>query len=169
MRRAHLLILFAWLLHGVSWFLPVIKENKYSASLPGYAAFLWATCAFHPCETPSGGYLVFDRWCGAVLASASVVTTLLFIFGSPVVALRRSRTCLFASACVAAIAFVVNSHWCVFPRCARLESGGSMQSVLGIGYFLWWLSFAVMATGFFDFARSTPRKSIRTQQAAATL
>ena len=162
MRRAHVLILVAWLLHGISWFLPVItsvKGGDISPGIPGYTAFsIAASCALRSCEDS-----VFDSRHGAVLAAASVVTTLLFVFGSPIAIWRRSRSYLLVSGWIAAIAFVVNGHWCVLPK------GDSLWSDLGIGYFVWWSSFAVIAAGFFDLARITLGKSIRSQQTAATL
>jgi hypothetical protein len=42
-------------------------------------------------------------------------------------------------------AFVFNAHWCVF--------GELDWSELRIGYFLWLLSFAILASGLFDLAR----------------
>ena len=44
-------------------------------------------------------------------------------------------------------AFVVNTHWYVLY-------GGSAREDLRIGYFLWWLSFLLMALGLFDLSRS---------------
>jgi hypothetical protein len=80
----------------------------------------------------------------AVLATVSAASTLLFIFGSPLIVLRGSRSLWRASAWVAATAFVVNAHWYVLY--------GPDRSDLRIGYFLWWLSFAVPAVGLFDLA-----------------
>ena len=88
----------------------------------------------------------FDTWYYAVLATVSSVTTLLFIFGSPWAVLRGSLSLWRATAWAAATAFVVNAHWYVLY--------GSDRSDLRIGYFLWWLSFVLLALGLFDLAGS---------------
>ena len=110
--------------------------------MPGWAAFLYASCAVRWCAGVS-----FDTWYDAALSAISVVTTLLFIFGSPWVILRGSQSLRRAFAWVAATAFVINAHWYI--------SFWSTKSDLGIGYYLWWLSFAVLATGLFDPEKQT--------------
>jgi hypothetical protein len=138
LRRPHLLISGAWLLHAAAWFLPVVKDSvRLPEGLPGWQAFRLASCAVWPCDGVS-----FDTWYGVVLSTVSAVTTLLFIFGSPWVVARGSRPLWLASAAAAAIAFIANAHWFVL-----LESS---RSDLRIGYFLWWLSFALLAVGLFD-------------------
>lgn len=52
----------------------------------------------------------------------------------PSVVIRASRPIRSVSAWIAALAFIVNSHWCVLPK------SDSLWSDLGIGYFFWWLS-----------------------------
>ena len=141
MRRPHLLISGAWLLHAAAWFLPAVRGiqgGEIDTTVPGWAAFLIASCAVRPCDSS------FDTWYGAVLAAVSVVTTVLFIFGSPWVVWRGSRSLRRASAWVTAAAFVTNAHWYVL--------WGPTRSDLGVGYYLWWLSFAVLAIGLFDLA-----------------
>ena len=59
-----------------------------------------------------------------MLFTISTLTTLLFIPGS----------------------FVVNAHWYVLY-------GGSARQDLRIGFFLWWLSFLLVALGLFDLSR----------------
>jgi hypothetical protein len=81
-----------------------------------------------------------------ILTILSVVTTLFFIVGSPWVVSRGTRSQRRASAWAAATAFLVNSHWYV-----RLTHDGWVSD-LGIGYFLWWCSFILLAIGLFDLA-----------------
>jgi len=142
MKRPHLLISCAWLLHAAAWLLPVVKGGaKLPERLPGWEAFRYASSAVWPIEGEN-----FDTWYYAVLATVSSVTTLLFIFGSPWAVLRGSLSLWRATAWAAATAFVVNAHWYVLY--------GSDRSDLRIGYFLWWLSFVLLALGLFDLAGS---------------
>jgi hypothetical protein len=141
MRRPHFLILGAWLLHVTAWFLPVVKGvwGGQIDPLPGFVAFVAATNAFWDRS--------FFEWYGPVLATASVATTVFFIVGSPWVMLCGSHSLRRASAWAAAMAFVVNAHWYVLLR------PDGWVSDLGIGYFLWWWSFLLLAIGLFDLAR----------------
>ena len=85
----------------------------------------------------------FTSWYGEVIAALSVVGTVLFIFGSPWVALRGSRRSLRASACAALAAFIVNAqYYLLFDD----------HDDLRIGYFVWCLSFGVLAVGLFVLA-----------------
>ena len=140
MRRAHLLILVAWLLHAAAWFLPIVKDMpRFPSTLPGWEAFRTASGAVWPYEGvhfTSGFY--------AVLATVSAVATALFIFGSPWVVLRGSHSLRRASAWAAATAGIVNAHWYVLF--------GRDRSDLRIGYFIWWFSFLLLAIGLFDLA-----------------
>lgn len=147
MRRPHLLISGAWLLQLTAWFLPVVKGGvSLPGGLPGWQAFRVAFCAVWPYES-----FHFDAWYFAVLATVSAVTTLFFIFGSPWVALRGSRSLQRGCAWVATTVFIVNTHWYVLF--------GSDRSDLRMGYFLWWLSFIVLAIGLFGPARNIPDES----------
>jgi hypothetical protein len=82
----------------------------------------------------------------AVLAALSAFTTVFFVVVSPWAVLRGPRSLRRISAWVAAAAFLFNAHWYI-----RLTPNGWISG-LGIGYFLWWLSFAVLAMGSFDLA-----------------
>jgi hypothetical protein len=82
----------------------------------------------------------------AVLFTISAVTTLLFIPGSVCAMWSGSGALRQASAWVAISAFVVNAHWYVLH-------GDSAREDLRIGYFLWWLSFLLVALGLFDLSR----------------
>jgi hypothetical protein len=92
----------------------------------------------------------FDLWYD-VLAILSVLTTLFFVAASSWVVLRGSRSLRRACSWVAATAFLFNAHWYVD---IRLSPNG-LISDLGIGYFLWWLSFVLLAIGLFDLARGS--------------
>jgi hypothetical protein len=140
MRRPQFLILAAWLLNGAAWFLPVVTSVGGGAISPitGVWAFLIAAGTAWP---DSAGY---DH--GALLAALSAFTTVFFIVASPWAVLRGTRSLRRISAWVAATAFLFNTHWYI-----RLTPNGWISG-LGIGYFLWWLSFAVLAIGLFDLA-----------------
>jgi hypothetical protein len=153
MRRAHLLILVAWLLHAAAWFLPVVKDMAtFPSRLPGWEAFRVASGTVWPYEGVHFASAFF-----AVLATLSAVATVLFIFGSPWVVLRGSHSLRLAFAWAAATAFIVNAHWCVLF--------GSDRSDLRIGYFLWWFSFLLLAIGLFDLA-GRHRAEFKESQAA---
>jgi hypothetical protein len=139
MRRAHLLILLAWLLQTASWILPAVKGflgSRIDHGIPGWAVFLSETCALRPCGVASA-----DPWYGTAISGAGVVTTVLFLLGSPWIVWRASRKLRRGAALVAAGAFVVNSQWYVFYVPVRSD--------LGVGYFLWCGSFALLAIGLF--------------------
>jgi hypothetical protein len=157
MRRPHLLISVAWLLDGAAWFLPAVTGvggGKIGPPITGVGAFVMAASAVWPSQFLLGtGY-------EAVLAILSVLTTLFFIVGSPWVVLRGTRSLRRVSAWLAAAAFLFNAHWYI-----RLRPDGWISD-LGIGYFLWWLSFAVLAIGLFDLAgQSSPAESAQRQAA----
>ena len=150
MRRPHLLILVAWLLNGAAWFLPVVTGvggGKIGPPITGVGAFLMAASAVWPSQFLGTGY-------EAVLSTLSVLTTLFFLVGSPWAVLRGTRSLRRVSARVAAAAFVFNAHWYI-----RLRSDGWISN-LGVGYFLWWLSFAVLALGP-QISASSSRSSLR--------
>jgi hypothetical protein len=157
MKRPHLLLSGAWLLHAAAWFLPVVKNGvQLPKGLPGWEALLMSSCAVLRCEDIS-----FNTWYGAVLSTLSAVTTLLFVLGSPWVILRGSHSLRRASAWVAATSFIVNAHWYFLS--------GFDRSDLRIGYFLWWLSFMFLAIGLFDFTRPhRVDESKESQSASAT-
>jgi hypothetical protein len=140
MRRPHLLISAAWTLHAIAWFVPVIKDGVVLPhGIPGLEAFWVAASPIF------NGGADYDTWYDAFLAATSAITTVLFVAGSPWVMWRRLRVIGRSLAWVAAVAFVVNAHWYI--------SFGSNRSDLRLGYFLWWLSFGLLAIGLFDLAR----------------
>jgi hypothetical protein len=136
MRKSNLFILAAWALHVTSWFLPAAKAPDFSVIVPGWKAFRLAACGVLPCEG-----IEFQGMIYAVLATISVITTLFFILYSPWVVLRGTRTVQKSSAWFAGAAFVFNAHWIVIFR--------AQGALLMIGFFLWWLSFLLLAIGLF--------------------
>ena len=142
MKKANLLILAAWIVHVASWFLPALKADAENFRPPvvGWKAFRLAACALWPC-----GDVQFQTVHHAVLATASVATTLFFVLCSPWVVLRGSRSFRWWSAWVAAVAFIFNLHWIIIF--------GPQRTQLAIGYFLWSLSFLLLAVGLFVSSR----------------
>src|SRR5262249_2376952 len=136
MRKPNLLILTAWALHVTSWFLPVLKIEDYHGVVPGWKAFRLAACAVWPCKS-----VQFETLHHAVLATISVTTTLLFLLCSSLVVLRGSRAIQKSGAWAAAAAFAFNTHWIIIF--------GEKRSELTIGFFIWWLSFLLLAIGLF--------------------
>jgi hypothetical protein len=156
MRRPHLLISVAWLLNGSAWFLPVVTGvggGKIGPPVTGAEAFGMAASAVWPSQFLGTGY-------EAVLSTLSVLTTLFLIVGSPWVVLRGTRSLRRGSAWVAAAAFLFNTHWYI-----RLRPDGWISN-LGVGYFLWWLSFAILAIGLFDLAGRNNAAESRQRQPA---
>ena len=142
MRRQLLLIWATWLVYVAAWFLPVVREGvTLPDGLPGWQAFRVAASAVWPLPD-----VTIDKWYKAALFTVSAITTLLFFPGSVWAVSRGSRSLRRASAWVATSAFVVNAHWYVLY-------GGSARLDLRIGYFLWWLSFLLVALGLFDLSR----------------
>ena len=140
-RKPYLLISGAWLVHAVAWFLPVIKDGvTFPHGLPGWQAFRVAASPVWPIED-----IHFEAWYYALLSATSAVTTLLFIFGSVWVVLHGSRALRRASAWTATFAFIFNAYWYVLF--------GSDRKDFRIGYFLWWLSFLLVAQGLFALSR----------------
>ena len=143
MRRAHFLISGAWLLQGAAWFLPVVTGVYGGETNPisGLQAFLVASSAVWP------WHHFYDKWYDFVLAALSVLTTLLFVIGTPWVVFRGTHQIRRVFAWLAAAGFFLNAHWYI-----RLRPNGYV-SALGIGYFLWWWSFSLLAIGLFDLTR----------------
>ena len=93
--------------HNEAWFLPVVKGvggGKFGPPSAGVEAFVMAASTVWPSQFLGTGY-------EAVLATLSVLTTLLFIVGSPWAVLRGTRSLRRLSASGAAAAFLFNAHW----------------------------------------------------------
>ena len=139
MARSNLLIALAWLLNCSAWFLPVVtgleRGDKSGPTVVGFEAFLYALKMLMP-----SSLLKYDAPLVtlSVLSPLSALSSLLFTLGSPWVLLRGTRALKRFSAWAAAMAFLVNAHW------------NGWRFGLGIGYFFWWSSFAVLAAGLFD-------------------
>jgi len=142
MKRPYILISGAWLIHAASWFLPAVRgsqEGQIDTSVRGWEAFLFAATAILPDRGRS-----FDISFRMLLLILSVLSTVLFVLGSPWVVWRGSRRLRFASAWAAVAGFLVNVQWFVVSL--------SEEPGVGIGYYLWWWSFALLAIGLFDLA-----------------
>jgi hypothetical protein len=152
MRRPYLLIFGACIVYSVAWFLPVVRGGvTFPHGLPGWEAFRLAASAVWPIDQSK-----FDDWYVAVLSTISAVTTLLFVPALLLALSRESRALRRVSAWVATSAFVVNAHWYVLF--------GSDRKDLRIGYFLWWLSFLLLALSFLELSRQT--KGYRSEPSA---
>lgn len=133
------LIAVAWLIHGLAWFLPVVKDGvRLPEGLPGWQAFRVALGMAWP-----GSNSHYGAW--NVLAGVSALMTVLFILGSPWVVCCGSSSRRRLSAWTFSAAFVVNTHWYL----------SEMRPDLRIGYFLWWSSFLVLAMGLFALAEKS--------------
>jgi hypothetical protein len=154
MRKPNLVISVAWLIHLAAWFLPAtrgVQDDLLKPRVFGWEAFLMASRALLP-----GTDNRFLPWYNTALIAVSAITTVLFI-GSLWAVFRGSRSVRRASAWAATVAFATNAHWYLLF--------GSDGPDLGIGYFLWWLSFAVLAIGLFGLAGRTPAESAQKQAA----
>jgi hypothetical protein len=134
LRNSHVVIASAWLIHAVSWFLPVVRLDIFGP-IRGWTAF---GLALSPILQGSDRA---DTWYNLVLPVVSAVTTFLFIVGSPLVVWRASQSVRRACAWVATFAFLLNSHWYILS--------GSDRKELSVGYFFWWFSFILLAIGLF--------------------
>lgn len=132
MKRVRWLIAAAFLIQAVAWLLPVAKDGvTLPDGLPGWQAFAMAAT-----ECRSWGK---DPWYFVVLASISAVTTILFVLGAGWSVTIRSRSLRRVSAWIAAGAFIIDAHWILWFGPTGLKAG----------YFLWWASFLLLATGLF--------------------
>ena len=136
MRKLNLFILAAWALHLISWFVPAVKPTQeFTKPIPGWKAFRLAGCGVFPCYG-----IEFQTPHHRVLAGVSAITTAFFLC-SPWLVLRGSRPLRRWSAWFSVAAFLTNIHWIV--------TFGDQWSALAVGYFLWLLSFFLLAIGLF--------------------
>jgi hypothetical protein len=140
MRKPNLIIWIAWTAHVLSWFLPVLRATDEHGLVRGWLATRLAACGVWPCQG-----IEFQTLQHAVLATISVLTTAFFLLCSPLVVLRGSAKGVRFAAWAAAAAFVFNTHWIIIF--------GPERSQLTIGYFLWLLSFLLLAIGLFVSSR----------------
>src|SRR5579863_8120824 len=127
MKKDRWLIALAFFVHAVAWFLPVAKEGvRFPDALPGWQAFFIAVVGTQG-----------PPWYEGLLSGMSALSTALFVLGAGWVAAIGSRKIRRVSAWIALGAFVVNAHWIRF----------SGRIGLKIGYYLWWISFLLLAMG----------------------
>jgi hypothetical protein len=156
MTRRHLVIAAAWSLHTLSWFLPAVKGflgSRLDHGIPGWSVFLAETCVLRPGDGTS-----VDPWYGTAISMIGVVTTVSLMLVSPWIVWRASRKLQRAAGWISAGAFVVNSQWYLFYVPDRSD--------LGVGYFLWCASFALLAIGLFWLAGPGHEAESARQQSA---
>ena len=132
----------ALLVFVVAWFLPVIRlGDTLPDGLPGWQAF---RVAFSPVWSVED--VRVDNWYMGVLTVLSALTNLVMlgaaIMRSAVPERRRESLKWIALA-----AFVVNSQWFV------LNLGNGDWRDLRIGYYLWWVSFLLLAASYTGIGR----------------
>ena len=140
MRKPNLIILIAWTAYVLAWFLPVLRSTDEHGLVRGWLATRLAACGVWPCRG-----IEFEALHHAVLATISVLTTVVFLLCSPLVVLRGSAKGVRFAAWAATAAFVFNTHWIIIF--------GPERSQLAIGHYLWWLSFLLLAIGLFVSSR----------------
>jgi hypothetical protein len=136
MRKPNLIILIAWTAYVLAWFLPVLRSTDEHGLVRGWLATRLAACGVWRCKG-----IEFEALHHAVLATISVLTTVVFLC-SPLVVLRGSAKGVRFAAWAATAAFVFNTHWIIIF--------GPERSQLAIGHYLWWLSFLLLAIGLFS-------------------
>jgi hypothetical protein len=141
MRRAHL-IYVAWLLFVLAWFLPVYWEGMtLPAGLPGWEAFRIALCPWWPYQS----YQI-DPGLMRLAAPVSALTCLVMLV-SPLALLSSATGLRRVFAVAAGISFLLNASW--------LFSLG--PSMLRVGYYFWWISFAVASVALFPSSSRAPQ------------
>jgi hypothetical protein len=133
MKKLPPLVLLAWFVFTLAWFLPVIEDGKTLSEgvLPGWEAFT-AALDIH-------GDLHGDDW-GLVSATMSRLTALtnFLMFGSMVLLIRRRGQAPMWLAWSFAAAALIDLWW----------TRGGVSTLLW-GYWLWMGSFALMAIALF--------------------
>jgi hypothetical protein len=148
MKKVHLLIAAAFLVHAVAWLLPVVKEGvTLPDGLPGWQAFEMAASEVNKWK--------IDPWYFVVLCTISAVTTILFVLGAGWIVAIRSRRLHRVSAWIAVCAFIINAHWVLWSGPDRFN--------LRVGYFLWWASFLLLAIGLFLLSDAMAVRDCRNQ------
>jgi hypothetical protein len=71
MSNPNLLIVAAWIVHLISWFLPALEVHHIRAPVAGWKAFRLAACEIWACED-----VQYETLGYAVLGTLSVLTTL---------------------------------------------------------------------------------------------
>lgn len=134
MTRPRVLLLLAFAMQLVAWFVPVHRDGiTLRSGLPGWEAWWFSTTTvLHPIAE----HITWWLW---ILCAVSSLSTALFLLAVPFLLWKRK---LFRfSAWIAALSCVVNAHW--------IFTFASTWSELRPGYYLWWLSFGVLSAAFF--------------------
>lgn len=126
--RPNVLLAAGLVLYGLAWFLPVARHGvTFPEGLPGWEAFVLALSPLWSSDEST-------RWYGVALAVTSAATNGLVLV--PLFAWRARRNVrvmrVLGWAFLASI--LVNAQWLLWDD----------PSDLRIGYFVWWLSFAVI-------------------------
>ncbi len=138
-KAPQILVIAAWLIHVAAWVSPVMKGGVTLATgLPGWEAFMVATKACFSTTAETAWYL-------RPLCGLSSVSTIFFVLISPWILGRGSAYLRRISAWSCVFDFVVNTHWIFILGADRAD--------LRVGYYLWWVSFAVLAAAFFELAK----------------
>ena len=119
------------LLYALAWFVPVIKGGvSLPDGLPGWQAFRVALSPWIP-------YQDFKVEGGAMrlLAPLSALTNFVML-GALLTILAPSGSIRRALGWAAGVSFLVDASWIVF---------GNDRGDLRAGYYLWWVSFALLA------------------------
>jgi len=136
MARPNGLVRLAWLVHAVAWLVQVHKHgDRLPEGLPGWQAFRIAMSPLWPYYEGGGSW---DPWYGALLAVTSGMTNIVMVASVPIGfwGTPRQRMVL---AWLSLVAVVVNAQWVIDKDWTELRAG----------YYLWWMSFLVIAVGFF--------------------
>ena len=122
MKTWHKLVALGWGLFAISFFLPVATDGTTIADgqIPGWEAL---TAALQ-------GHV-------GIFGIVSGLTNLVMLFTPAVIWIRQRNLALILIGLVAMSA-LLNSWWFV---------GGDARGDLMLGYYMWWLSFAVVAFG----------------------
>lgn len=128
MRRSTVLLLGALITHAFGWLAPVVNDYV------GWQAFRVAFSPVWPFE-----HFAVPTWRLVVLAVASATTNLLFVLAAVALAVGVADRWLPRRALTVAllVATLVNLHWPV--------SMGEHRADLEIGYYVWLVSFPLLA------------------------
>jgi hypothetical protein len=112
------------------------------SGLPGWEAFSVAANMALPSKGTD-----HVNWYFSVLAAMSALSTVLFVIASAWIIWRGSPGVRRISGWIAALFFVLNTHWFIFLGKDRFD--------LRAGYYLWLFSFLVLSIGLFASARES--------------
>jgi hypothetical protein len=133
-------------LYGLAWFLPVHRDGvTLPAGLPGWQAFVLALSPLWESNESAS-------WFGAALFVASAATNGLVLVLLIAWQRRNVRALrVLGWTCLASI--LVNAQWIPWDGIANLR----------IGYFMWWLSFAVLGVVCLRYQEGPPTAPTRSE------